>query len=72
LLKHIPSILSLELLKILMGTGHGGETAMADGNFPGASIAERLVCVDGLPIPGISEAILKLFPLDTRLERAVS
>jgi L-fucose mutarotase len=55
-----------------MGTGHRGETVMADGNFPGASIAERLVCVDGLPIPGISEAILKLFPLDTRLERAVS
>ena len=71
MLKSIPSILSPDLLKILMEMGHGDEIVIADGNFPSASIAQRLVRLDGHAIPEILEAILKLFPLDTYVERPV-
>ncbi len=72
MLKNIPSILTPDLLKILMEMGHGDEIVIADGNFPASSIAQRLVRLDGHPIPGILEAILKLFPLDTYVERPIS
>jgi len=41
MLKGIPSVLSPELLKILMEMGHGDEIVIADGNFPSAAIAQR-------------------------------
>jgi L-fucose mutarotase len=72
LLKNIPSILSPELLKVLMEMGHGDELVIADGNFPAASIAQRLVRLDGHSIPEILVAVLKLFPLDTYVEKPVS
>lgn len=71
MLKQIPSILSPELLKILMEMGHGDEIVIADGNFPAASKAQRLIRLDGHMIPEILEAILKLFPLDTYVEKPV-
>jgi L-fucose mutarotase len=71
MLKNIPSILSPELLKILMEMGHGDELVIADGNFPSASIAQRLVRLDGHGVPPILEAVLKLFPLDTYVKSAV-
>jgi L-fucose mutarotase len=71
MLKNIPSILSPDLLKILMEMGHGDEIVIADGNFPSASIAQKLVRLDGHNIPEILDAILKLFPLDTYVERPV-
>ena len=64
MLKGIPSILSPELLKILMEMGHADEIVIADGNFPAASIAQRLVRLDGHNVPQLLEAVLKLFPLD--------
>ncbi len=71
MLKRIPSVLSPELLKILMEMGHGDELVIADGNFPAASIAQRLVRLDGHGIPGILESLLLLFPLDTYVEKPV-
>ena len=65
-------MLSPDLLKTLMEMGHGDEIVIADGNFPAASIAQRLIRLDGHSIPGILEAVLKLFPLDTYVERPVS
>lgn len=65
MLKGIPSIISPELLKILMEMGHGDEICIADGNFPGAAIAQKLVRADGHTVPELMEAILKLMPLDT-------
>lgn len=38
MLKGMPSILSPELLMILMEMGHGDEIVIADGNFPAASL----------------------------------
>ena len=71
MLKNIPKILSPELLKIMMEMGHGDEIVIADGNFPSASIAKRLVRLDGHDIPDILEAMLTLFPLDTYVENPV-
>jgi L-fucose mutarotase len=71
-LKGIQSILPPELLKILMEMGHGDEIVLADGNFPAASIANRLVRCDGHGIPQLLDAILKLFPLDAYVDSPVS
>ncbi len=65
MLKGIPSIISPELLKVLIEMGHGDEIVIGDGNFPGASINERCLRCDGHNVPELLEAILKLFPLDT-------
>ena len=47
MLKGIPSIISPDLLKILMEMGHGDELVIGDGNFPAARVAQRLVREDG-------------------------
>lgn len=72
MLKGIPSIISPELLKILMEMGHGDEIVIGDGNFPAASCARRLTRCDGHGVPELLESILKLFPLDAYAEHAVS
>lgn len=72
MLKGVPNIISPELLKILMEMGHGDEIVLADGNFPAASVARRLVRADGHNIPELLEAILKFFPLDTYVDSAVA
>jgi L-fucose mutarotase len=72
MLKQIPSVLSPDLLKILMEMGHGDEIVIADGNFPSASIAQRLVRSDGNMVPQLLDAILKFFPLDPYVELPVA
>lgn len=72
MLKGIPSILSPELLKIMMEMGHGDEIIIADGNFPAASHAQRLVRCDGHGVPEVLEAMLKLLPLDQYVESPVA
>ncbi len=72
MLKNIPAIISPELLKILMEMGHGDEIVIGDGNFPAASIAQRLVRLDGHGVPEILDAVLKLMPLDTYVEAPVA
>jgi len=69
MLKGIKPIISPELLKILMEMGHGDEIVIADGNFPGASIAQRLVRLDGHGVPEILDAVLELMPLDRYVEK---
>jgi L-fucose mutarotase len=64
MLKGIPNVISPELLKILMEMGHGDELVIADGNFPAASVAQRLVRADGLGGAVMLDAILQLMPLD--------
>jgi len=71
MLKNIPSVLSPFFMKILMEMGHGDELCIADGNFPAASLAQRLVRLDGHGIPPIIDAVMRFFPLDHRVERAV-
>jgi L-fucose mutarotase len=72
MLKNISPIISPELLKILMEMGHGDEIVIGDGNFPAASIAQRLVRLDGHGVTEILDAILALFPLDTYVDAPVT
>jgi L-fucose mutarotase len=72
MLKGIPNILPPELLKILMEMGHGDEMVIADGNFPAASHAQRLVRCDSVGTTPLLEAVLQFFPLDTFVSHSVS
>ncbi|AXI39055.1 fucose isomerase [Bacillaceae bacterium ZC4] len=72
MLKGIPKNLSPELLKILMEMGHGDEIVIADGNFPAANFAQRLVRADGHGVPELLDSILDLFPLDTFVDKPVA
>ncbi len=69
MLKGISSAISPELLKILMEMGHGDELVIGDGNFPAASMAQRLVRADGLGVPPLLDGILQLFPLDPYVDK---
>ena len=65
MLKHIPTILSPELVKYLMEMGHGDEVVIADANFPAHRIGQRVVRCDGHGVPALLDAILTVLPLDT-------
>jgi len=69
MLKGVSPLLSPELLKILAEMGHGDELVIADGNFPSASMARRLVRADGHHVSSLLDAILTFFPLDSFVER---
>ncbi len=74
MLKGIPSILSPELLKVLMEMGHGDELVIADGNFPAQSVGSgcRVIRADGHGVPELLDAILRFLPLDRYVERPVA
>lgn len=72
MLKNIPSILSPQLLKVLMEMGHGDEIIIADGNFPGESLCQQVIRLDGHGVPDVLEAVLSLMPLDQYVEAPVS
>lgn len=65
MLKHIPKIIPPELLKILCEMGHGDEIVIADGNFPAASMGQRVVYLSGHGGCEVLKSVLELFPLDT-------
>lgn len=71
MLKNIPAIISPELMKIIMEMGHGDEIVFADGNFPAATKAQRLVRCDGHGVSELLDAILRFFPLDTYVDAPV-
>jgi len=64
MLKNINPLLSPELLMVLRSMGHGNDIAVVDANFPAASMAQRLVRLDGLTATAVTEAILSVMPLD--------
>lgn len=64
MLKGVPSLLSPELMAILMRMGHGDDLVIADGNFPAETMGKRLVRVDGHGALAVVDAILKFLPLD--------
>ena len=55
-----------------MSHSHGDEIVLADGNFPAASNAQRLVRCDGHGIPELLDAILKFLPLDIYVDKPVA
>ncbi|MBD5393766.1 MAG: fucose isomerase [Lachnospiraceae bacterium] len=74
MLKGIPKILSPELLKILAEMGHSDRLVIADGNFPAESMGKNAIVIrcDGHGVPELLDAILKVFPLDTYVEKPVN
>jgi len=68
MLKGIPRVISPELIHALMSMGHGDEIVIADGNFPAASNAQKLIRADGLGVCELLEAIMKFLPLDAFVE----
>jgi L-fucose mutarotase len=69
MLKGIDPVISPKLLKIIDEMGHGDEILLADANYPAESAGVKnnsfVVRADGIAIPPLLEAILKLLPLDT-------
>ena len=74
MLKGIPPLLSPELLKILCEMGHSDRIVIGDGNFPAETMGKNAYVVryDGQDIPALLDAILKVFPLDSYVEKPVS
>ena len=65
MLKTLSVLHTPELLHVLASMGHGDDVALVDSNFPAASVARRLVRLDGADLPAALEACLHLMPLDT-------
>ncbi len=74
MLKGIPKILPPELLKILCEMGHSDRLVIADGNFPAESMGKNAIVIrmDGHGACDVLEAILKVFPLDTYVDKPVN
>ena len=74
MLKGIPKILSPELLKVLCEMGHSDRIVIADGNFPAESMGKDSIVIrmDGHGTCDVLEAILKVFPLDSYVEKPVN
>ncbi len=74
MLKNVPKILSPELLKVLCEMGHSDRLVIADGNFPSESMGKNAIVIraDGHGTSEILDAILKVFPLDTYVEKPVN
>lgn len=74
MLKNIPQILSPELLKVLCEMGHSDQIVLSDGNFPAESMGKNSIVIrcDGHGVPELLDAILKVFPLDTYVEKPVN
>lgn len=74
MLKGIPEILSPELLKVLCEMGHSDRLVIADGNFPVMSMGKnaQIIRMAGHGVPEILDAILRVFPLDTYIEKPVN
>lgn len=72
MLKGISPIISPDLIKTLMEMGHGDEICIGDGNFPAASMAKRLVRLDGHGGAEVLDAILSLMPLDRYMPSPVA
>jgi L-fucose mutarotase len=64
----ISPLISPELLAVLYRMGHGDEIVLADAHFPGETYGKRVLRADGLRIPDLLDAILRLFVLDTYVE----
>lgn len=64
MLKTIPACIGPDLIHAMMSMGHGDELVLADADFPGPGLARRLIRADGVPLPALLEAVLRLMPLD--------
>jgi L-fucose mutarotase len=71
-LKGIPEVIDPDLLHLLASLGHGDELALVDRNYPAVSTGQRVAYLKGLDVTTAGEAILRLLPLDTFVDRPVT
>jgi L-fucose mutarotase len=68
MLKHLPALLTPDLLHALASLGHGDEVVIVDAHFPAASLANRhgarLLRVPGADTPQLLRDVLAVLPLD--------
>ena len=64
MLKGVSTLISPDLLKTLHEMGHGDELMLADAHFPGHTLGRRILRADGVTIPPLLDAILRLVELD--------
>ena len=64
MLQGISKLLTGDLLKALCDMGHGDELVIADANFPGETVARRLIRCPGVSGTDLLRAIAPLIPLD--------
>ena len=59
---------------MLCEMGHSDRLVISDGNFPAESMGKNAIVIrcDGHGVPEILEAILKVFPLDTYVEKPMN
>ena len=72
MLKGLDPLLNADLLHALRAMGHGDEIAVVDANFPAATMAKRLIRLDGVDALRAVAAILTLLPLDDFIEHPAS
>jgi len=70
MIKHIPALLTPDLLKVMMEMGHGDELLLCDANYPAKSGSGEYLCLTGCSITELLEVILYYFPLDISVEYA--
>lgn len=68
MLKGLDPVLSPDLLHALAAMGHGDEIAVVDAHFPGATMARRLIRLDGVDAVRVVHAIVSVMPLDSFVE----
>ena len=59
---------------MLCEMGHSDKLVISDGNFPAETMGKDAVVIrcDGHGVPELLDAILKVFPLDTYVEKPVN
>ncbi len=74
MLRNVPQVLSPELLKTLSEMGHGDRILLTDANYPAESMGRncKVIRCDGLRVPTVLDAILKVIRLDEAVEKPVS
>ncbi len=74
MLRNVPQILSPELLKVVSEMGHSDRIVLTDANFPAESMGKacKVVHCDGLKVPQVLNAILRIVHLDEAVEKPVS
>ena len=64
MLRHIPKLLSPDLLHALAAMGHGDDIVIADANFPATAIGKSCIYLPGVSATDMLEAVLTVMPLD--------
>ena len=72
MLKHIPDVISPDLMHAMMSMGHADRLVLADSDFPADTFSRKVIRADGIRTADLLEAILSFFPLDPYVEKAVS